>query len=119
MKKILIACAAALASVVAASTAEAACRQVYGGTSCNWLGKCWHNPPKTVCDAPAARINTTVAPRPTAPVAVNPNSGSRLVTDNGAGLISNRAAGVLSDNGLGARGGNLVGNNGNTFRPNR
>ena len=87
MKKILIASAAALASVVAASTAEAACRQVYGGTSCNWLGHCWHNPPKTVCDAPAARINTTVAPRPTAPVAVNPNSGSRLVTDNGAGLL--------------------------------
>ena len=118
MKKILIASAAVLASVVAAPTAEAACRQVYGGTSCNVFGHCWHNPPKTVCDAPA-RINTTVAPRPTAPVVVNPNSGSRLVTDNGAGLISNRAAGVLSDNGLGARGGNLVGNNGNTFRPNR
>ena len=119
MKRILIASAAAVASLVAASTAEAACRQVYGGTSCNWLGKCWHNPPKTVCDAPTARINTTVTPRPTARVAVNQNSGNRLVTDNGAGLISNRAGSVLSDNGLGARGGNLVGNSGNTFGPNR
>jgi hypothetical protein len=103
MKIIVVACAAAAVSLFASATAEAACRQVYGGTSCNVFGHCWHNPPKTVCDAPPARINTTIAPRPTLPVAVNPNAGNRFISDQGGGLLANSRAGIVSDGGLGAR----------------
>src|SRR5215204_722480 len=100
MKKILIASAAALASVMAASTAEAACRQVYGGTSCNWTGKCWHNPPKTVCDAPPARI--AAPPPPQNRISVQPNTGGRLHGLDGASIISRDGAGLI-----GQAGGNM------------
>ena len=104
MKKLFLASGLAVLSLAAATHAEAACRQVYGGTSCNWLGQCWHNPPKTVCDAPPARI----APQPT--VRVQPGAGlisnnrGGIINQDNAGLISNRAGGLISDNGLGARG---------------
>jgi hypothetical protein len=85
MKVLLVAAGVAAVSLVAVSTAEAACRQVYGGTSCNWMGQCWHNPPKTVCDAPPARM---VAPPPQNRISVQPNvSAGRLIGPDGASLI--------------------------------
>ena len=101
MNKLLI--ASALASIALfAGSAEAACRQVYGGTSCNRLGQCWHNPPKTVCDAPAPRL----APVVQRPLVVQPGTGGRIITDNGSGLISNNQGGILINNGS-----NLISNN--------
>jgi hypothetical protein len=100
MNKLLIASAFASISLFAGS-AEAACRQVYGGTSCNWRGQCWHNPPKTVCDPPPAPI---AAAPPQSRINVQPNvSGGRIINQDNAGLISNNRGGVLSDNGLGFR----------------
>jgi hypothetical protein len=103
MNKLLIASAFASISLFAGS-AEAACRQVYGGTSCNWMGQCWHNPPKTVCDAP--RI---AAPPPQARINVQPNvGGGRIITHDGASfrggrVISTDGAGILSQNGTNFR----------------
>jgi hypothetical protein len=92
MNKLLIASAFASISLFSGS-AEAACRQVYGGTSCNWMGQCWHNPPKTVCDAP--RI---AAPPPQNRVSIQPNAGNRFISDQGGGLISNNRGGLISNN---------------------
>lgn len=90
MKNMLIASVIVAGSVLAASSADAACRQVYGGTSCNWIGKCWHNPPKTVCDAPPARV---AAPPPQHRIVAQPNVGGRLIGQDGAGIISRDGAG--------------------------
>jgi hypothetical protein len=114
MKKLFLASGLAVVSLATATHAEAACRQVYGGTSCNWMGQCWHNPPKTVCDAPPPRI----APQPT--VRVQPGAGlisnnrGGIINQDNAGLISNRAGGILSQNGVnqGGRGGGLISDNG-------
>ena len=110
MKQLLAVCGFVAISLVAATSAEAACRQVYGGTSCNWLGQCWHNPPKTVCDAPPARI---AAPPPQNRVSIQPNQGGRLIATDGSSFSNNRA-GILSQNGVnqGGRGGGLISDNG-------
>ena len=106
MNKLLIASAFVSISLFAGS-AQAACRQVYGGTSCNWMGQCWHNPPKTVCDAPRM-----AAPPPQSRLNVQPNvSGGRIINQdnagilnqNNAGLISNNRGGILSQNGTNMR----------------
>lgn len=100
MKNLLIASVILAGSVLAASGADAACRQVYGGTSCNWTGKCWHNPPKTVCDAPPARM---VAPPPQNRISVQPNvNAGRLIGQDGAGIIGRDGAGLI-----GQAGGNM------------
>jgi hypothetical protein len=109
MKQLFVTSALVAISLVSATTAEAACRQVYGGTSCNWMGQCWHNPPKTVCDAPPPRI---AAPPPQSRISVQPNvSGGRIINQDNAGLISNRAGGVISRDGAG-----LIGNAGGAMR---
>ena len=101
MKNTLIASIIVGGSVLAASGADAACRQVYGGTSCNWMGQCWHNPPKTVCDAPPARI--AAPPPPQNRVSVQPNTGGRLIGMDGASIISRDGAGVIARDGAGFR----------------
>jgi hypothetical protein len=106
MNKLLIASAFASLSLFAGS-AEAACRQVYGGTSCNWMGQCWHNPPKTVCDAPPPRI----AGPPASPnrFTVQPNTGGGgILSQNGVNM---RGGGVISTDGAG-----LIGNAGGAMR---
>jgi hypothetical protein len=100
MKNTLITSIIVGGSVLAASGADAACRQVYGGTSCNWMGQCWHNPPKTVCDAPPARI--AAPPPPQNRVSVQPNTGGRLIGMDGASIISRDGAGLI-----GQAGGNM------------
>jgi hypothetical protein len=108
MKALFVAVGAAAISLVALSSAEAACRQVYGGTSCNWLGHCWHNPPKTVCDAPA-RI---AAPPQRAPVIVN--NGNNLIS-NRAGIVASDGANMRNNRLVGPDGASLIGNSSNTF----
>ena len=112
MKNLLIASSLAALSFAVATGAEAACRQVYGGTSCNWLGQCWHNPPKTICDAPAPRPAPIAQPRPV----VQPGGGGRLIGDAGSGLISNKGGGLISDAGSGLRNNRIIGNDAGSFR---
>ena len=83
MNKLLLASGLALFSLYATS-AEAACRQVPGGMSCNGMGMCWHNPPKTVCDAPPARI---IAPPPQNRINMQPNvSAGGLIAGAGGNM---------------------------------
>jgi hypothetical protein len=109
MKALFVAVGAAAISLVALSSAEAACRQVYGGTSCNWLGHCWHNPPKTVCDAPA-KIAT-----PSRPPTLQPGSGAGLISNKGGGIISSDGAGMRNNRLVGPDGASMIGNSSNTF----
>jgi hypothetical protein len=104
MKKLLIASALAISSL-AAGSAEAACRQVYGGTSC-FLGKCWHNAPKTVCDAPA---RVAAPPPKIAQPVIQP--GGRIINQDNAGLISNKGGGIITHDGR-----SLIGNAGGAMR---
>jgi hypothetical protein len=112
MKGLLVAAGIAAVSLFAVSSAEAACRQVYGGTSCNWLGQCWHNPPKTVCDAPPPKI---AAPPPQNRVSVQPSlTAGRLIGQDGGTLISpgNKTGSSLISPGNKA-GSSLISNNQN------
>jgi hypothetical protein len=116
MKKLIVASGLALVSLAAATSAEAACRQVFSHTTCTGIfrNNCT-NHFKQQCDAPVARI---VAPPPQNRVNVQPSlTGSRFISDQGGGLISNNKGGLISDNGLGARGGNgFISTNGGTMR---
>jgi hypothetical protein len=105
MKRLATISGFALFSLAAATSADAACRQVYGGTSCNWMGQCWHNPPKTVCDAPPPRI---ASPPPMAQRPQMAQPSNRLVGNDGASLIGNDSAGLRNNR--------LIGNDAGSFR---
>jgi hypothetical protein len=118
MKKLIIASSFALFSLAAATSAEAACRQVFSHTTCTGLfrNNCT-NHFKQQCDAPAARM---VAPPPQSRLVVQPNVGSnRSISDQGGGLISNNRGGILSNaNGglVSDRGGAVVPTNAGRLR---
>ena len=106
MKKLILASGLFALSLAAATSAEAACRQVYGGTSCNWMGKCWHNPPKTVCDAPKP---APIAQRPVVQPGSNliSNNQGRVISTDGAGMRNNRLIGMDGASLIGQAGGNM------------